>query len=646
MGSYRNKFKVPISKYLFTAAHFSSIPNMAPRDTTGILTTVRKLMKDRRYVQEPLAAYIVPSCDAHNSEYLADIDGRREAVSGFTGSAGTAIITHSQALLWTDGRYYLQAMREMDTNWTLMKDGLTDTPSQADWLCNVLNSGNVGVDPMLMGATAWASLSDKLDSIGMQLVPVETNLVDLAWAQDDTNPQPSRPENSVFPLEMQFTGRSWQNKVDEIRKTMMEKGTSVLILSALDDVAWLLNLRGSDIAFNPVFFSYAAVTDKEVVLFINPAQVSKQVKDSLSTDDMGECVLIKEYSDIKDYISHQVENTSGKIWLADSASQGLVSLVPVKRRFLKTTPVTLMKSIKNQVELTGFEACHARDAAALCQYFCWLERNVDQTEITEITGADKLEKFRSEQEHFMGLSFPSISSVGPNGAIIHYRPSPDTARTINRTELYLLDSGAQYRDGTTDVTRTIHLGTPTQHEKECFTRVLKGMIGMASVNFPAKIKGNCLDSFARQHLWQVGLDYLHGTGHGVGSFLNVHEGPSGISYRHNPNDPGLEAGMIFSDEPGYYEDGNFGIRLETLVKVVEARTKFTMPSKSLFLTFEPITVAPIQTKLILAELLTEQEVEWLNNYHQLCRDRVGPILKEMGRIEALEWLIKETQPIG
>jgi len=638
------RFKTPITSYLSTALYSST---MAPKDTHKILSDLRKLMKDRRYVQEPLAAYIVPSCDAHNSEYLADCDARREAVSGFTGSAGTAVITPSQALMWTDGRYHLQATKEMDDNWTLMKDGLVETPSQAEWLCTTLASGNVGVDPMLMSATAWASLADRLDSSGIQLVPVQDNLVDIAWDMDVASPQPGRPENTVFPLELQFTGRTWQDKVEEVRRNLVEKGAAALILSALDDVAWMLNLRGSDIAFNPVFFSYAAVTEKEVVLFINPAQVTSKVRDSLTTEDMGESVIIKDYSDIKDYIISTVANTTSKIWLSDTASHGLACLVPAKRRYLKVTPITLMKSIKNTVELTGFDSSHARDSAALCQYFCWLEKALDQgEEITEITGADRLERFRAEQEHFMGLSFPSISSVGPNGAIIHYRPSPDTARPITRTELYLIDSGAQYRDGTTDVTRTIHLGTPTSHEKECFTRVLKGMIGLATAVFPAKTKGHCIDSFARQFLWQVGLDYLHGTGHGVGAFLNVHEGPSGISWRVYPNDPGLQAGMILSDEPGYYEDGNFGIRIETLVKVVEAKTKFTMPSKSSFLTFEPVTVVPIQAKMIEADLMTKQEVEWLNSYHQTCRDRVGPILREMGRLEAMEWLIRETQPIG
>jgi len=612
-----------------------------------ILDSLRKAMKDRRFTAEPLAAYIIPSCDAHNSEYLAECDERRQYVSGFTGSAGTAIVTPKQALMWTDGRYHLQASKEMDGNWTLMKDGLPETPSQADWLASTLSSGSVGVDPMMMTSSAWSAMAERLEVAGCQLVGVENNLVDVVWAADPTSPQPARPEEAIFPLELQFTGRSWRSKVEEIRGTLKEKGCEALVLSALDDVAWLLNLRGSDIHFNPVFFSYAAVTEKEVVFFVAPGRLSSQVMSSLRSDTMEEeNVEVRDYSSIKDYVRSLVSGGEGKIWLSDTASQGLVSIVPARRRHLKVTPVCLMKSIKNEVEIKGFDASHDRDSAALCQYFCWLERAVDKEEVTEVTGADRLEKFRAEQQHFVGLSFPSISSVGPNGAIIHYRPTEETARRITKDELYLVDSGAQYKDGTTDVTRTIHLGTPSHYEKECFTRVLKGHIALASANFPNKTKGHCIDAMARMHLWQVGLDYLHGTGHGVGSFLNVHEGPCGISYRVNAKDPGLQEGMILSDEPGYYEDGNFGIRIETLVRVVPAETKFSEKSRTPFLTFTPVTVVPIQTKLILAELMTRQELDWLNAYHQTCRDRVGPLLKEAGRTEALEWLFRETQPMG
>ena len=528
--------------------------------------------------------------------------------------------------MWTDGRYHLQAAQEMDSNWTLMKDGLADTPSQADWLTSQLSSPGscVGVDPWLMGGKAWSALAEKLESAGLVLVPVETNLVDIAWSQDNTHPHPARPDNTVFPLEQEFTGASWQEKVAKVRQVMKEEGAGVLVVSALDDVAWLYNLRGSDIAFNPVFFSYAAITPTETVLFLRSSQVTSQIKEALGNgDDMeGERVIIREYDNIKDYIQTTVtSDNSSKICFSDTCNQALVSIVPPNRRLIKASPIALLKSIKNDVEMAGFEASHARDAAALCNYLCWLDKNIDKKQITEVTGADQLERFRAEQEHFMGLSFPSISSVGSNGAIIHYRPTPDTDRTITRSELYLLDSGAQYKDGTTDVTRTVHFGSPTDHQRECFTRVLKGHIALASAVFPLKTKGHCVDAFARQFLWQVGLDYCHGTGHGVGAFLNVHEGPCGISWRVYPNDPGLQPGMVLSDEPGYYEDGNFGIRIETLVKVIKAETRFTMPSKSEFVTFAPVTVAPIQTKMIMPELMTRTELDWLNNYHQLCRDR-------------------------
>ena len=410
--------------------------------------------------------------------------------------------------MWTDGRYHLQAVKEMDRNWVLMKDGLPETPSQADWLTTNLQAGRVGGDPMLMGAKAWAALQEKLELAGLELVPVETNLVDVAWAGDPEHPQPARPDNPVFPLELTFTGASWQEKVARVRAVMEEAGAEVLIVSALDDVAWLTNLRGSDIAFNPVFFSYAAVTQTETVLFLRQSQLSPQVKAALSNgDDLeGECVVIQEYDQIKNYIQNKVNQSKdgGKFWLSDTTSQALASLVPGTRRLIKGSPITLLKSMKNEVEIRGFEASHARDAAALCNYLCWLDKNIDKQEVTEVTGADQLERLRAEQEHFMGLSFPSISSMGPNGSIIHYRPVPETARTITRTELYLLDSGAQYRDGTTDVTRTVHFGSPSQYERECFTRVLKGHIALASAVFPNKTKGHCVDAMARQYLWQVG----------------------------------------------------------------------------------------------------------------------------------------------
>jgi len=341
---------------------FASSQTMT-RDTTSILHSIRKLFKDRKIVTEELSAYIVPSCDAHDSEYLAEVDMRRQYVSGFTGSAGSALITSSQALMWTDGRYHLQARQEMDTNWMLMKGGLPDTPTQTNWMLKNLEPGSiVGVDPMLISCKSWAELSDQLEEVGCQLHAVDSNLVDIVWKADRENPQPDRPTNTVFPLELEFTGSSWQNRVERVRVELKKNNCGAIVLSALDDVAWLLNLRGSDIEFNPVFFSYCAVTLKEVVLFVESSQVTPAVRDSLTSEDMEGSVEILPYNKIKDYVT-SLSKTTGKVWFSDTASRGLVSLLPSNKSILKLTPVALMKAIKNPVELKGFENCHIRDSA-------------------------------------------------------------------------------------------------------------------------------------------------------------------------------------------------------------------------------------------------------------------------------------------
>jgi len=606
--------------------------------TSAYLTRLRKLMTSE---VPSLAAYIVPSCDAHNSEYLAPCDERRSFISGFNGSAGTAVITSKDALLWTDGRYFLQATSQMDDNWTLMKEGQAETLSRGDWLASNLESGDsVGVDPFLMPVSEWNNLNRSLEKANIKLVGVKNNLIDSVWGSDC----PDRPNQTVVPLEVKFTGKSWETKLEEIRKTMKDKGTDVLVLSALDDIAWLLNLRGSDIQYNPVFFSYTVVTPDRVFLFVNEGQVTASVIKHLKPEkDILNIVEIKPYEAITGYLSG-LRNKS--IWLSNHASQALVSLCSKNNKLvIECSPVTLAKCIKNEVEIQGFINCHVRDAAALCSYFAWLEKEIPTGTVTEISGADKLASLRGEMENFVGLSFDTISSVGPNGAIIHYKPSPETDRTVTDEEVYLVDSGGQYKDGTTDVTRSMHFGTPKNFEKECFTRVLKGQISVRKAIFPSKIKGNYLDTLARMSLWEVGLDYSHGTGHGVGHYLNVHEGPMGISWRPYPDDPGLQVGMVLSNEPGCYLDGEFGIRIENLCHIVEASTPHNFRSRG-YLTFEDLTVVPIQQKMIVPSLLTQAEINYINQYHQKCRDMVGPLLKRMGKKDGLNWMMKETSPIG
>lgn len=634
--------------------------------STKLLEKLRNLMQ--RSSSGPISAYIVPSGDAHQSEYVADCDSRRTFISNFSGSAGTAIVTSDKAALWTDGRYFLQAGKELDANnWILMKDGLQETPSFSDWLKTELKPGTqVGVDPYLITNDSWRRLSKELRTNSISLVGVKENLIDIIWEDSSVvelgkKIRPKRPANDIINLDFEIHGKEWPDKVKTLRDELSKKKAETIILTNLDDVAWLLNLRGSDIDFNPLFFAYCIVDMSNVYLFVNSDQLKEPARASINAkicdvndvfdknSNEVEHVKVFPYDSIDKFVINHVVPKKTKVWISSRSSEALVSLVPKEFRVLLPSPVTNKKAIKNDIEIDNIKNCHVRDGAALCEYLAWLEATIEanpegHASLWEIQGADYLENCRKVQERFVGLSFPTISSSGPNGAIIHYHPSEETRRPISKQELYLVDSGAQYLDGTTDVTRTVHFGEPTGKQRECFTRVLKGHIQLAMAIFPRLIKGNSLDSFARQSLWSQGLNYLHGTGHGVGMFLNVHEGPSSISPKGNPDDPGLEAGQILSNEPGYYEDGEFGIRIESLVVTRKAETKYNFNNTG-FLKFETITFAPIQLKMIDANLLTNDEIAWLNEYHKTCRELVGAHLKKTNKLNVLEWLNKETREL-
>ncbi|KAJ6669047.1 hypothetical protein lerEdw1_007856 [Lerista edwardsae] len=569
---------------------------MAPKITTELLRQLQQTMKNAKYVPESIQAYIVPSGDAHQSEYIAPCDCRREFICGFDGSAGTAIVTEQDAAMWTDGRYFLQAAQQMDTNWTLMKMGLKDTPTPEDWLVSVLpENSKVGVDPFIIPADQWKRMSKVLKSAGHALVPVHDNLIDVIWA--DRPPRPCKP---LMTLGLSYTGISWKDKITALRVKMAERKAVWFVVTALDEVAWLFNLRGSDVEYNPVFFAYAIIGTNTIRLFINGDRMADPgVREHLlldSAQDAEFSIQVLPYDSILMVLKSLCDTLSSheKVWLSDKASYALIEAVPKDHCYLSPyTPICIAKAVKNPSEAEGMRRAH-----------------VPKGNITEILAADKAEEFRRQQENFVDLSFATISSTGPNGAIIHYRPAPETNRTLSMNEIYLLDSGAQYKDGTTDVTRTMHFGTPSTYEK------VFGGASYRNSGDPEELGihgswGHLLDSFARSALWDQGLDYLHGTGHGVGAFLNVHEGPCGISYKTFADEP-LEAGMIVSDEPGYYEDGSFGIRIENVVIVVPTKTK----------------------------------CDWLNNYHQKCREVVGAELERQGRHEALQWLILETEPIS
>lgn len=499
----------------------------------------------------------------------------------------------------------------------------------------------VGVDPKLITTEQFVPLRKELETVGHKLIPISQNLIELLWTD-----RPKRPLNPVKPLPVKFTGKTVKSKLNEVVSAMKDRKADYLVLTALDQVAWFLNLRGSDIDYNPVFFSYVIVSvNSTFTLFLDPQQATDEVTEHLK-NEAGDVFRIEPYSKIEEALKEICLELNGFVWFSEFSSYALTSIIPNEHLLLTdTTPVELMKAVKNSTEVSGMKNAHLKDAVALCCYFAWLEQNVASGTVTEVSGAEKLHQFRQTQADFMGDSFATISSVGPHGAIIHYQPSQETDVTITTSQLYLCDSGAQYRDGTTDVTRTVHFGTPIDYEKQCYTRVLKGQLKLASRIFPTKIKGNHLDSFAREFLWDVGLDYAHGTGHGIGHYLNVHEGPMGISWRPMNQDPGLEANMFVSNEPGYYEDGKFGIRIEDIVQIVPASPPYNFNNRG-YLTFETVTLVPKSINLIDVAMLTDAEINQLNRYHQQCREVIGPLLDRQGYKEAKAWLVKETVPLS
>ncbi|KAI8319975.1 Creatinase/aminopeptidase [Martensiomyces pterosporus] len=628
------------SKKPYSVSSTESLDKMAaPVNTTDRLKHLRELMASAKY---NVTAYVVPSEDAHQSEYVATCDERRAFISGFDGSAGCAVITMDTAAMFTDGRYFLQASQQMDDNWTLMKRGLPGVPSWQEYVADHLPAGaRVGIDPALLSAAEGAEIRNSIKEKGKgELVPIEDNLVDIVWGSQ----RPVRPEDKVFIQDLKYSGEAHGDKIARVRAELEKQGVDGLVVAALDEVAWLFNLRGSDVSYNPVFYAYGLVTKDDVVLYIEDVKLTDDVREHLKG------IKVQPYSAIFGelaQLSSALVQSKRQLLAGRTASWALVEALGADNVRIGKSPVTLLKALKNPVEMEGMRQCHIRDGAAVANYFGWLEHellfNGGHLKLSEVDVADKLEGFRRAQKDCVGLSFDTISSVGPNGAIIHYSPKRGSDALLDVNQMYLCDSGGQYRDGTTDVTRTYHFGTPSAWERECFTRVLKGHIALDRAVFPSGTSGYALDPLARLPLWEVGLDYRHGTGHGVGSFLNVHEGPQGVAMRQNYLDAGFQHGMTITNEPGYYEDGNFGIRIENTCLVVKTDTKFDYSGGAGYLTFEPVTLVPIQKKLIQSGLLNEDEKRWLDAYHQKVWEKVSPLLDE-GSL-GYEWLKRETSPI-
>lgn len=622
-------------------------------DTSARLEALRTLMNEHN-----IDIYIIPSEDAHSSEYIAPCDARRQYISGFSGSAGCAVVTLSKAALATDGRYFNQASKQLDSNWLLLKQGIQDVPTWQEWTTTEAAGGKVvGVDPTLLASASAKKLAEKIKKNGGgTLKAISTNLVDAIWGAE----RPPRPDEPVVQLAGQFAGRNISSKLIDLRKELVKKNTAGFVISMLDEVAWLFNLRGSDIPYNPVFFSYAIVTATDALLYMDETKLTAETRSYLSDNK----VTVKPYNDIFSSAAELAKTAAAaaataaaadteestttaarpKKFLLSSSASWALNLALGGDKFVEEirSPICDAKAVKNDIELEGMRQCHIRDGSALIAYFAWLEKQLqDGVVLDEIEASDKLEELRSKQKYFVGLSFDTISSTGPNAAVIHYQAERGNCSVIDPKAVYLCDSGAQYLDGTTDTTRTLHFGTPSDAEKEAYTLVLKGNIALDLAVFPKGTTGFALDALARQFLWQEGLDYRHGTGHGVGSYLNVHEGPIGIGTRKQYADVALASGNVTSIEPGFYEDGSYGIRIENMAIVKEAKTKYSFGDKP-YLAFEHVTMVPYCRNLIDASLLSDREKKWLNDHHAEIVEKTQGLLKEDAL--ALAWLKKETQP--
>ncbi|MDE6647154.1 MAG: aminopeptidase P family protein [Prevotella sp.] len=576
--------------------------------------------------REHLSAFIFPTSDPHSSEYTADHWKGREWISGFNGSAGTAVVTLTSAALWTDSRYFLAAGQQLQgTEFQLMKQKVAGTPTIAEWLGSELRDAadkEVGIDGMVSTANMVKELAADLRQQGGITLRTNFDPLERLWVG-----RPPIPENPVFIQPMEYAGEAAHDKLQRIRKALRERHADGMLLTTLDDIAWTLNLRGSDVHCNPVFVSYLLISTQKAVLYINKVKLTPQVVDYLSSEG----VEVEPYEQVRqglnDYFEYNI------LLDADEVNDTLYRAV--KREIVNAeSPVKLLKAVKNEQEMAGFRSAMLKDGIAMVKFLKWLKPAVEAGGQTEVTIDERLTALRAEQPLFRGLSFDTIAGYEANGAIVHYEATPESAAALHSRGLLLLDSGAQYQDGTTDITRTVALGSLTEEQKRVYTLVLKGHIDLQLLQFPDGASGTQLDAIARRPLWQAGLNYLHGTGHGVGSFLNVHEGPHQIRMEWKPTP--LKAGMTVTDEPGIYLEGRFGVRIEnTLLVVPTAETECGR-----FLRFEPLTLCPIDTAPIISELLSAEEKEWLNAYHQTVYERLSPYLDA----EEQAWLRQATMP--
>ncbi len=591
------------------------------------LNELRRLMDERH-----MDAYLIPTSDFHESEYVGEYFKCRKFITGFTGSAGTAVVTRDDAGLWTDGRYFVQAARELEgSGFRLQKMDEEGVPTVEEYLADVLPEGGVlGFDGRVVNSRLGEAMAEALEEKHVTF-SCEEDLVGAIWA--DRPPMSDRP---VWILEETYAGKPAKDKIAELRRGMKEARATVHVLTTLDDIVWLLNIRGDDIPFNPVVLSYVVVTESEFYLFINEKTLDGQVRDYLQK--LG--VTVKPYNDIYGFVKALRKE---RVLMESSCVNYAIknSLDSSNKIVDRMNPTVMAKAVKNPVEIENERRAHIKDGVAMTKFIFWLKKNIGVTDMTEISVSDYLEELRRQQEGNLGLSFNTISAYGENAAMCHYAATPESNKTLKPEGLYLIDSGGQYYEGTTDITRTVALGPVTDEEREHFTLVAMSMLRLGHAKFLYGCRGLSLDYIARQPMWERGLNYNHGTGHGVGYLLNVHERPNGIRYKMVPermDSAVIEEGMICSDEPGIYIEGSHGIRTENLIVCRKAEKN----EYGQFMEFEYLTFVPIDLDALDVSLMEKRDIQYLNEYHRQVYEKISPYLTR----EEQEWLKEATREVA
>ncbi|WP_331494334.1 aminopeptidase P family protein, partial [Clostridioides difficile] len=582
--------------------------------------------------EKNIDAYMIPSSDNHQSEYVGDYFKSREFISGFNGSAGTVIVTKDEAGLWTDGRYFIQAESQLEgSTIKLFKMGQEGCPTTDEYLYkNIPEGGTLGFDGRVISAREGATLAEKLSKKGIK-IEYQYDLIDSIWPD-----RPALSDSKAFLLDVKYCGESFSSKLARLREKMSEKGTSTHVITTLDDIAWLFNIRGGDVKYNPVVLSYAVITLKEVYLFVDESKLNEEILNELAKEN----VQIKPYNDVYEFVKN-IDKTEKVLLDGTKLSYTIYNNIPCEvEKVDEFNPVMFFKAQKNEVELENIRNSHVKDGVAFTKFMYWLKKNVGKMEITEISATQKLEDLRREQEGFFEPSFNTIAAYKEHAAMMHYSATPESNYKLEAEGLFLVDSGGQYYDGTTDITRTTVLGPISDELKLHFTSVARGMINLSKAKFLHGCRGYNLDILSRSCMWNMGIDYQCGTGHGIGFVLNVHEAPNGFRWRVVPerfDSAVLEEGMVTTNEPGIYIEGSHGIRTENEIVVRKAEKNFY----GQFMEFEVVTLAPIDLDGIVPELMNKDEKDYLNWYHKLVYDKISPFLTD----EEREWLKVYTRAI-